>query len=361
MSNYVTGDFITQEGLTTIKNHKYKSGGYSIIDNLINPFWEFVVKLMPETLAPNAITLIGVVINFAMYGFMFYYDRTLAEDVPSWTYLAVAIGMFLYQTLDAIDGKQARRTGSSSPLGQLFDHGCDTFSCSLVTLALVHALKLGLSLKAKIIIGSLWLPFFLGQLLEYHCGLVRTHVGNMGVTEGQLAQIAVLTGASFLGADFFSTKINDLVPAAVGVFPDCFIFEHIVFGVTVFNSLLFAAILLWEMISQKKTLSGKLYALWGLNPIILIITSLFLLDENDEFIKQNASIVIFGISMVFTIITTKVIISSMAHMHISSLQLEPFILYLHYLCYGENKKYQVYVIIGEIVVASLLYLRFVRV
>jgi hypothetical protein len=27
------------------------------------------------------------------------------------------------QTLDAIDGKQARRTGSSSPLGQLFDHG----------------------------------------------------------------------------------------------------------------------------------------------------------------------------------------------------------------------------------------------
>ena len=25
----------------------------------------------------------------------------------------------------SMDGKQARRTGSSSPLGQLFDHGCD--------------------------------------------------------------------------------------------------------------------------------------------------------------------------------------------------------------------------------------------
>lgn len=32
------------------------------------------------------------------------------------------------QTLDAIDGKQARRTNTSSPLGQLFDHGCDSFS-----------------------------------------------------------------------------------------------------------------------------------------------------------------------------------------------------------------------------------------
>jgi len=54
---------------------------------------------------------------------MFFYDQTLAEDVPRWTYLGFGIGIFVYQTLDAIDGKQARRTGSSSPLGQLFDHG----------------------------------------------------------------------------------------------------------------------------------------------------------------------------------------------------------------------------------------------
>jgi phosphatidylglycerophosphate synthase len=32
------------------------------------------------------------------------------------------------QTLDAIDGKQARRTGSSNALGELFDHGCDSMS-----------------------------------------------------------------------------------------------------------------------------------------------------------------------------------------------------------------------------------------
>lgn len=33
------------------------------------------------------------------------------------------IGLFVYQSLDAIDGKQARRTGMSGPLGELFDHG----------------------------------------------------------------------------------------------------------------------------------------------------------------------------------------------------------------------------------------------
>ena len=31
--------------------------------------------------------------------------------------------MLSYLHLDCIDGKQARRTKSSSPLGQLFDHG----------------------------------------------------------------------------------------------------------------------------------------------------------------------------------------------------------------------------------------------
>ncbi|KAE9454497.1 hypothetical protein C3L33_13601, partial [Rhododendron williamsianum] len=39
------------------------------------------------------------------------------------------------QTFDAVDGKQARRTNSSSPLGELFDHGCDALACAFEALA----------------------------------------------------------------------------------------------------------------------------------------------------------------------------------------------------------------------------------
>ena len=49
-------------------------------------------------------------------------------QAPSWAYLLCAVGLFVYQALDATDGKQARRTNSSSPLGELFDHGCDSVS-----------------------------------------------------------------------------------------------------------------------------------------------------------------------------------------------------------------------------------------
>jgi hypothetical protein len=37
---------------------------------------------------------------------------------------------------DGIDGKQARRIGLSGPLGELFDHGLDSYSASLIPLCL---------------------------------------------------------------------------------------------------------------------------------------------------------------------------------------------------------------------------------
>ena len=49
-------------------------------------------------------------------------------QAPGWTYLVCAIGIFIYQTLDGIDGSQARRTGTSSPLGEYFDHGLDAIT-----------------------------------------------------------------------------------------------------------------------------------------------------------------------------------------------------------------------------------------
>lgn len=44
-------------------------------------------------------------------------------DGPRWLYYFNGFSVFWYLHLDCLDGKQARRTKSSSPLGQLFDHG----------------------------------------------------------------------------------------------------------------------------------------------------------------------------------------------------------------------------------------------
>ncbi|TVU33634.1 hypothetical protein EJB05_25460 [Eragrostis curvula] len=79
------------------------------------------------------ITLTGFMflLSSALLGFV--YSPHLDTAPPRWVHLAHGLLLFLYQTFDAVDGKQARRTNSSSPLGELFDHGCDALACADLT------------------------------------------------------------------------------------------------------------------------------------------------------------------------------------------------------------------------------------
>ena len=123
-----------------LENHKYVAGEYSSIDNLMNPFWLAMVEFLPKWMAPNLVTLLGLIALGGSYTVMLYYDMSLSQPLPEYTYLLFALGLFIFQTMDALDGKQARRTGSSSSLGQLFDHGCDSFSWAFMTMAVVSFL-----------------------------------------------------------------------------------------------------------------------------------------------------------------------------------------------------------------------------
>ncbi len=47
------------------------------------------------------------------------------DPLPRWIAFLFGFSLFTYMMLDNMDGKQARKTGNSSTLGSLFDHGCD--------------------------------------------------------------------------------------------------------------------------------------------------------------------------------------------------------------------------------------------
>ena len=74
-------------------------------------------------MAPNMVTFIGFIFMIFSYIVMLFYDQTLTKRLPAWTYFVSGFCQWIYQTMDAVDGKHARETKSSSPLGQLFDHG----------------------------------------------------------------------------------------------------------------------------------------------------------------------------------------------------------------------------------------------
>jgi phosphatidylglycerophosphate synthase len=71
------------------------------------------------------------------------YSPDAKKEAPRWACGLCGFGLFVYQSLDAIDGKQARRTGTANPLGELFDHGCDSISTVFVALSACIAVQLG--------------------------------------------------------------------------------------------------------------------------------------------------------------------------------------------------------------------------
>jgi phosphatidylglycerophosphate synthase len=79
--------------------------------------------LVPLWVAPNVFTLIGFSLLIACYANMLIYDYTLKEEITSSSFFFTAFCLFSYSTLNAINGKEARRTRIGCPLGQLFDHG----------------------------------------------------------------------------------------------------------------------------------------------------------------------------------------------------------------------------------------------
>lgn len=157
---------LTHTQLQRLKEHKYSGQGTSISEQFMQPYWKWLVSNVPLWVAPNLLTFIGLLINLLTTlpvilmdmnaeGKVWFYsiDRVSpclewSLDIPThhslqspaWSYSLCALGFFIYQSLDAIDGKQARRTFTSSPLGELFDHGCDAVSIILVTTSAICAI-----------------------------------------------------------------------------------------------------------------------------------------------------------------------------------------------------------------------------
>ena len=102
----------------------------------MHPFWNNVVKIFPRWIAPNLLTLSGFLFLVSQTLLLAFVDPGIdlggaKNAVPQWVWFYSAFAHFMAHTLDGIDGKQARRTGSSSPLGEMFDHGLDSWSTSL--------------------------------------------------------------------------------------------------------------------------------------------------------------------------------------------------------------------------------------
>ncbi|GAA5982938.1 hypothetical protein JCM5350_001562 [Sporobolomyces pararoseus] len=252
------GIYIPEHKVQSLLKYKYSSTDLSLTSKyVLNPFWNKLVLLFPKTMAPNAITLLGLSLIFINFLTLLYYNPTLScgakplhislggtwdplfsphgtvpskltnvlgwvrerlgavamgqEEVcpPNWVYWSFAVGLFAYQSLDAIDGKQARRTGTSGPLGELFDHGCDAINTTLGAILAASALNLGLSWWTVASLVATNCNFYLSTWEEWHTGTLFLSAFS-GPVEGILLVVGIFAVTGIKGPQFWDTGVLTL-------------------------------------------------------------------------------------------------------------------------------------------------------
>lgn len=117
--------------------------------------------------------------------------------------------------MDNIDGKQARRTGTSSPLGELFDHGIDSLNCTLASLCEVAAVGLGTTPAGVFTALVPCLPMFFSTWETYHTHTLYLGVFN-GPTEGLIIACTIMLIAGWNGPGVFAIPFYHLSPTILG-------------------------------------------------------------------------------------------------------------------------------------------------
>jgi ethanolaminephosphotransferase len=210
--------FLSESAIEKLPHFCYQGEDRSLLYYyILSPLASFCVEhLTPRCVAPNCITLFGLCLMISSYSVMWYHQvPTTLEQPPSlptaqqqqhsWIFLWNALAILCYQTLDNMDGKQARRTGSSSPLGLLFDHGCDAINSLFGSVGWMISCGLNPFNDSFLCFTMLFGPyalFYIGTWEEYYTGKLIMPIMN-GPNEGLLGAALVSLTAWWYGPGFW--------------------------------------------------------------------------------------------------------------------------------------------------------------
>ncbi|KAL4821051.1 CDP-alcohol phosphatidyltransferase-domain-containing protein [Aspergillus spinulosporus] len=196
--------YIRQHELSNLKNYRYAGVDHSLISRyVLKPFYNnFVIKFFPMNMAPNAITLTGLFFVLINLFTVLYYNPNLDQDCPPWVYASCAIGLFLYQTFDAVDGIQARRTKQSGPLGELFDHSVDACNTALGVLIFAAVLNLGQTWATVLTLFGSTMTFYVQTWDMYYTQVLTLGIVS-GPVEGVLTLCVVFGFTAYMGGGSF--------------------------------------------------------------------------------------------------------------------------------------------------------------
>ncbi|XP_038218306.1 ethanolaminephosphotransferase 1-like [Zerene cesonia] len=329
MFNY---KYLTRDHLEGFDNYKYMSKDTSPLSvYVMHPFWNKVVELVPRWVAPNVLTFAGFLLTVVDFILLSYYDYDYAaasarvngtsteplnghtEVIPQSLWYLLAVFLFLAYTLDGIDGKQARRTQTSGPLGELFDHGLDSYSVFFIPACLYSIFgRLDFSIppiRMYYIMWNLLLNFYLSHWEKYNTGVLFL---PWGYDFSMWASTFFFMWTGVKGTAYYKKYI-------FGSYTLANAFEWVIYGTGVLTNL---PVALYNIQESYKLRTGKMRSpLEAIRPLwsilgIFIVSSFWV--HKSSLVDDDPRMVFLLIGSLFSNVACRLIVSQMSNQRCDS-------------------------------------------
>ena len=288
-----------------------------------------LLEYVPKWVAPNIITILGSIPIIVAYTIMISYDMTLTQTLPDYLYLLAAIGILTFITFDFCDGIQARRTGSSSPMGQLFDHGWDSLSWAFINLTVVSLLGFGVSVKSVLILYSFACNYYFQNLIESYTGFYDY---NFGILSGTTKQFMVVTFnliAFFFGGDVYQWEVSETWTFLPEILTNGFKFRDYIFIAVVYVGILFSIMLLWRLNQEIKGFKNYAIVFIKLGQVYGVFILMYIFNGEIKFVREHIALLYISLVFLISLMTSKLVVCLMTKMELSLINLE-FLIFVPY-------------------------------
>ncbi|KAK2167669.1 hypothetical protein LSH36_25g01019 [Paralvinella palmiformis] len=289
---------------------KYNAVDTSPISRYItHPFWNWIVQFYPKWIAPNVLTLAGFLLYVLMWLVLTCYDNDFnAADqtnysVPRWAWLLAA----WYGT----DGKQARRTKTSGPLGEMFDHGLDSWATHFMPVCLYSVFDRGEfgipAERAFALIVCVWAAFIVTHWEKYNTGVLYL---PWGYDISQISMVAV-----FLFTFIFGVHIYKITIPIIGLTPA----ELSEMGIHFLTWAFSVPVSLWNVYCSYRDKTGRNRSFYeSIRPVIpfllhLGLTYFWISTSSYDILRKHPRLFFFAVGTVFSNYACRLIVSGMSN------------------------------------------------
>lgn len=297
---------LNEAQLKRLSEHKYSAQCVSILDPCFQVYWRWLVEQLPLWLAPNTITISGLAINVLTSLILIWYCPQAKGEAPGWAFILSALGLFAYQSLDAVDGKQARRTKSASPLGELVDHGCDSVSMVIMMLAISVAVELGSHPNWMFFISFMAsFMFYCAHWQAYVSGTIK--FGTIDVTEIQVAGMVIFIVSGIFGVQIWSQQVPYFSVT----------YKEVIFGVTLCGTIYNLSTIFIQIYEGGKGKNGSTVAgtsvLSPLFPIAVVLYMAYLTarTSSTNLFQRHPCLFVMAFGMACSKISIKLVVGCM--------------------------------------------------